>query len=67
MFLATNLVDTIDDAVMGRVSIHYTYEPLGAVARSAIWEALNSKFHGDLSHAQVQMLAQEKLNGRQVC
>jgi len=36
VFLATNLADSIDASVIGRVNIQYTYDDLGANAKSAI-------------------------------
>ena len=66
MFLATNLQNTIDEAVLGRVSIKYNYDKLQADARSKIWKAHLSKSNPDLSHLQFNVVAQNDLNGRQV-
>ncbi len=69
MFLTTNLLDNVDEAMQSRVHVHIVFQPLLAPSRLAIWTNFFKKLaaYGDsITDADIQDLAKWKLNGRQI-
>ena len=71
MFLTTNRVKEIDDAIASRIHLPLKYKSLGLDARRGIWESFLKKavtHRGPLyySRKDLEVLAGKDLNGRQV-
>ena len=71
MFLTTNRVKQIDDAIASRIHLPLKYKPLGLNARKGIWEsflkkAVTKKGGACCSCKDLDFLAEKDLNGRQV-
>ncbi len=71
MFLTTNRVKQIDDAIASRIHLPLKYESLGLAARRGIWEsflkkAVTKKGGACYSRKDLDFLAKKDLNGRQV-
>lgn len=71
MFLTTNRVKQIDDAIASRIHLPLKYESLSLAARRGIWEsflkkAVTKKGVACYSRADLDSLAKKDLNGRQV-
>ena len=69
LFLTTNLLDNIDEAVESRVQVHIVYKRLDIMARTAIWENFlkrNGYYGSSVSAQDVEELSLWSLNGRQI-
>ena len=71
MFLTTNRVKQIDDAIASRIHLPLKYESLGLAARRGIWEsflkkAITRKGGACYNHKDLDFLETKNLNGRQV-
>lgn len=71
MFLTTNRVSQIDDAIASRIHLPLKYKSLGLDARRSIWEsflnkAVTEKGEACYSRYDLDFLAKKDLNGRQV-
>lgn len=71
MFLTTNRVNQIDDAIASRIHLPLKYKSLGLDARRDIWEsflkkAVNKSGGACYSCKDLDCLARKELNGRQV-
>ncbi|KAI4176452.1 MAG: hypothetical protein LQ343_000988 [Gyalolechia ehrenbergii] len=71
MFLTTNRVKQIDDAIASRIHLPLKYESLSLAARRGIWEsflkkAVTKKGVACYSRADLDSLAKKDLNGRQI-
>ncbi len=71
MFLTTNRVKQIDDAIASRIHLPLKYGSLGLAARRDIWEsflkkAVTKKGGAFYSRKDLDFLAKKDLNGRQV-
>ena len=71
MFLTTNRVSQIDDAIASRIHLPLKYKSLGLGARRGIWEsflnkAVTKKGEACYSREDLDFLAKKDLNGRQV-
>lgn len=69
LFLTTNLLSNIDEAVESRVQVHIVYKRLDAMARAAIWENFlkrNDYYGSSVSAQDVEELSLWSLNGRQI-
>jgi len=71
MFLTTNRVNQIDDAIASRIHLPLKYKSLGLDARRGIWEsflrkAVTQKGVACYSRKDLEFLAKKDLNGRQV-
>ena len=71
MFLTTNRVNQIDDAIASRIHLPLKYKSLGLDARRGIWDnflkkAVTKKGGACYSRKELDFLAEKDLNGRQV-
>lgn len=71
MFLTTNRVNQIDDAIASRIHLLLKYNSLGLDARRGIWEsflkkAVAKKGGACYNRKELDLLAKKDLNGRQV-
>lgn len=71
MFLTTNRVNQIDDAIASRIHLPLKYKSLGLDARESIWEsflkkAVTKRGGACYSRKDLDFLAIKDLNGRQV-
>ena len=71
MFLTTNRVNQIDDAIASRIHLPLKYKSLGLDARRGIWESflkksVTKKGGACYSRKELNFLAEMNLNGRQV-
>jgi len=71
MFLTTNRVKQIDDAIASRIHLPLKYESLGLAARRGIWEsflkkAVTKNGGAYYDRKDLDFLAKKDLNGRQV-
>ena len=71
MFLITNRVKQIDEAIASRIYLPLKYRSLGPEARRGIWEsflrrAITAKGEACYSRNDLDFLAKKNLNGRQV-
>ena len=69
MFLTTNLLNNIDEAMESRVHVHIVFQPLLAPSRLAIWTNFFSKsaaYRVSISDTDIKDLAKWTLNGRQI-
>ena len=69
LFLTTNLLDSIDEAVESRIQVHIVFKRLDAIARALIWENFLKRngYYGSSVFAQdVEELSLWSLNGRQI-
>lgn len=67
LFLTTNRVKDIDDAIQSRVSVALHYGPLGLDTRKTIWASFLKKGAAKYTPQDLDWLAQREVNGRQVC
>ncbi|KAG2153016.1 P-loop containing nucleoside triphosphate hydrolase protein [Suillus bovinus] len=71
MFLTTNLISRCDAAFESRIHFTVHYPPLSDVSRRQIWKTFIDKTPNAcqslVSEAEIDALAKETLNGRQVC
>jgi AAA+ superfamily predicted ATPase len=72
MFLTTNRVKSIDDAISSRIHVMIKYERLSLSHRQELWKSFLEKIGADsgvspLSKREMQELASKELNGREVC
>jgi SpoVK/Ycf46/Vps4 family AAA+-type ATPase len=61
LFLTTNRIGHIDDAIMSRVHLVLKYEPLNAAARRTIWSQFIEKLEGDREEFTVERRAKTYL------
>lgn len=71
MFLTTNRIKQIDDAIASRIHLPLKYESLGLTARRGIWDsflkdAVTKKGDACYNRKDLDFLAEKDLNGRQV-
>jgi hypothetical protein len=69
MFLTTNLLDDIDEAVESRIHVHIIFQKLDFLSRSAIWSNFlrRTPSYGDANkETDIQALAMWTMNGRQI-
>jgi len=69
LFLTTNLLDSIDEAVESRIQLHIVFKRLDAAARKAVWGNLlkrNGYYGSSVSALDVEDLSLWSLNGRQI-
>ena len=71
MFLTTNRVKNIDDAIASRIHLPVKYNILSPKAKRGIWEsflekAVTVKGAASVSSKDIDYLAERNLNGRQV-
>ena len=71
VFLITNRVNQIDDAIASRIYLPLKYKSLGLDSRKGIWEsflkkAVTKKGGACYSREDLDFLAKKDLNGRQV-
>jgi len=64
IFLTTNHVTALDDAVRSRISMFIRYHPLTLSQRAKVWETLVSGV--GLCDADLEMLAAHELDGHQI-
>ncbi len=69
MFLTTNRVTQINDAIASRIHLPLKYESLGLAARRGIWEsflkkAVTKKGGACYSRKDLDFLTEKDLNGR---
>jgi hypothetical protein len=64
LFLTTNHVTALDDAVRSRISMFIRYHPLTLSQRTKVWETLLSGV--GLCDADLEMLAAHELDGHQI-
>ena len=71
LFLTTNRVKTIDEAIASRIHLPLRYGELDGSARKAVWESFlttgnATKRAATLSPKDFERLAKKELNGREV-
>lgn len=71
MFLTTNRVSELDEAILSRIHLMLKYDELGTGARSQIWEhflhrARTSQGVAVMARKDMERLATTNFNGRQV-
>jgi len=79
IFMTTNLIDNIDDAVRSRCHMHLCYKPLSRTLREDLWRSslgrleLRSPSSSDQDQIQIKLLPEEltdlaawELNGREI-
>ncbi|KAF4440756.1 ATPase [Fusarium austroafricanum] len=69
MFLTTNLIDAIDEAMESRVHVHIKFQRLPPVSRQTIWKNFLAEmpvYGSTVSEAEIKELAAWTLNGRQI-
>ncbi|KAH7245283.1 P-loop containing nucleoside triphosphate hydrolase protein [Fusarium tricinctum] len=69
MFLTTNLIDAIDEAMESRVHVHVRFQRLPPVSRQTIWTNFLAEmpvYGSTVSEAEIKELAAWTLNGRQI-
>jgi AAA+ superfamily predicted ATPase len=69
LFLTTNRVKIIDDAISSRIHVMIKYEELSKTHRHELWKGFLDKIGtmSLLSNKEIQGLAHKELNGREVC
>jgi ATPase family protein associated with various cellular activities (AAA) len=72
LFLTTNRVENIDDAISSRIHVMIKYKELSSTNRRELWEAFLDKGSPSsrgsiLSKQEMLELSRKKLNGREVC
>ncbi|PMD51263.1 P-loop containing nucleoside triphosphate hydrolase protein [Hyaloscypha bicolor E] len=68
MFMTTNRAENIDEAVKSRIHLSINYPDLDEISRRQIWSNLLkvSTLPHELSEQDLDKLAQERVNGRQI-
>ncbi|KAG8534018.1 uncharacterized protein KY384_000860 [Bacidia gigantensis] len=69
LFLTTNRIQDIDAAFESRIHLSLQYEDLGPQGRKHVWKSFLQTCetaHGEFSDEKLRVLAQHKLNGRQI-
>ena len=71
LFLTTNRVKTIDEAIASRIHLALRYGPLDRNAREAVWrsflnKASTTKGAADFTEKDLDILVGKDLNGREV-
>lgn len=69
LFLTTNMIDHIDEAIESRVHVHIIFQRLQASAREKIWKSMLRQvpqYSANLSEADYKELGTWTLNGRQI-
>jgi len=74
LFLTTNRVQTFDDAFQSRIHVALRYDELTTKAKKAVWKTFLEKVNAmegvdtvAWQDADYELLAKQRLNGRQVC
>ncbi|KAF8847944.1 hypothetical protein BDZ45DRAFT_606652, partial [Acephala macrosclerotiorum] len=71
MYLMTNRVSQFDEAILSRIHLMLRYDDLRKDARMQVWEdflsrAITSSGEADVTDKELDQLASNKFNGRQV-
>ncbi|TIA41928.1 P-loop containing nucleoside triphosphate hydrolase protein [Aureobasidium pullulans] len=68
LVLTTNRVGTFDEAFKSRIQLSLHYPTLGKFDRLGIWKMFLDAIEGEItvSEAQISVLAEHRLNGRQI-
>ncbi|KAF7362807.1 AAA domain-containing protein [Mycena venus] len=67
LFLTTNRVQAFDEAFLSRIHVALHFTELSEASRAKVWRAFTTKAGlDDISDAQVAMLAQRRINGREI-
>lgn len=66
IFLTTNRLKSMDDAVKSRVNLFMTYTDLNYDRRIDVWKSILSKWKLKLSDDTIYEVAEYKLNGREI-
>ena len=66
LFLTSNQVDNIDAAFELRIHLILPYHELSFESRRSVWAGFLDKQNQNFAEAQIDELAREKLNGRQI-
>ncbi len=66
MFLTTNRVKDFDKAIISRIHLILKYSPLNKDTKKGIWESFLAKSNAIYSAKQLEKLASESFNRRQV-
>ena len=67
LFLTTNRVQNMDAAFQSRIHVSLAYPDLDTVSRRQIWSNfLSLKENSEISDRDLDILAEVKLNGRQI-
>lgn len=66
MFLTTNRLNSIDEAVKSRVNMFLSYKKLTYEYKCDIWRSILRKWKFNVSDATVQEVAELELNGREI-
>ena len=67
LFLTSNRVQHIDDAIQSRLLVALHYGPLGLDTRKTIWASFLKKGAAKYTPQDLDWLAQREVSGRQVC
>lgn len=68
LFLTTNRVSVFDAAFQSRIHLTLHYQRLDKVARRKVWQILleRARAYPGISEEDLDILAEEQLNGRQI-
>jgi len=66
LFLTSNRAEVIDDAFKSRITLKLDYPELDAASRKLIWTTMLTLAKFDCEHINLDKVAEEKLNGRQI-
>jgi len=66
MFLTTNRLNSIDDAVKSRVNMFFSYQEFSFNRRVEVWKSILSKWNLKVEESTIHELSELKLNGREI-
>lgn len=66
LFLTTNRAGNMDPAFHSRIHVHMEYHELARASRKQIWRSFIKDLHSDVKESELDVLAEEQLNGRQI-
>ncbi|KAI0545381.1 P-loop containing nucleoside triphosphate hydrolase protein [Xylaria curta] len=66
LFLTTNRVSAFDVAFQSRIHLTLHYQGLDHVSRRRVWEILLERAQAGISSDELDVLAEERINGRQI-
>lgn len=66
LFVTTNRVHNLDEAILPRISLGFSYPELTVTARTSVWENILSLHKHNVLPEQIASLANFPFNGRQI-
>lgn len=66
MFLTTNRLKSLDEAVKSRVNMFISYSALNYNSRKNVWNSIIKKWNLDIPEKYINQVSEYKLNGREI-